>query len=137
MWEPYEVNFIYELQSLDRCASQNLDLLNDTQLFKRQIVILQCFHTSLFQHIPIPSKNLGLADNDFDKRFQFITGLYFVTKSWKGDKPTVLADNLSDLSPNTAMELEKVVVKYYCQQFFNYFGGAAQVPHHLFVMKSN
>ena len=49
----------------------------------------------------------------------------------------MLADNLSDLSPNTAMELEKVVVKYYCQQFFNYFGHAAQVPHRLFVMKSN
>ena len=50
-------------------------------------------------------------NNDFDEHFWFITGLYFVMKSWKGDKPAMLADNLSDLSPNTAMELEKVVVK--------------------------
>jgi hypothetical protein len=74
-----------------------------------------------------------LADDDFDKRFRFVTGLYFVMKSWKGDKPAMLAD-VSDLSPNGAMELEKVVAKYYCQQFFNYFGRAAQVPHRLFLM---
>ena len=35
------------------------------------------------------------------------------------------------LSPDSAMELEKVVAKYYCQQFFNYFRCAAQVPHHV------
>ena len=74
---------------------------------------------------------------DFNEHFRFITGLYFVMKSWKGDKPTMLANNLSDLSPNTAMELEKVVAKFYCQQFFNYFGCTAQVPHCLFVIKSN
>jgi hypothetical protein len=135
LWELYEVNFIHELQSLDRRACQNLDLLNATQLFERQIDISQCFPTSSFRHVPIPSKNLGLADDDFDKRFRFVTGLVFVMKSWKGDKPAMLAGNLSDLqlSPNGAMELEKVVAKYYCQQFFNYFGRAAQVPHRLFL----
>jgi hypothetical protein len=45
----------------------------------------------------------------------------------------MLADDLSDLSPDAARELEKVVAKYYCQQFFNYFGCAAQVPHRLFA----
>ena len=46
----------------------------------------------------------------------------------------MLAGDVFDLqlSPDSAMELEKVVAKYYCQQFFNYFGHAAQVPHHLF-----
>ena len=132
LWELYEVNFIHELQSLDRRACHNLDLSSAAQLFDRQIEISQCFHTSSFRHVPIPSENLGLADDDFDKRFRFVTGLYFVMKSWKGDKPAMLTDDLSDLSPNGAMELEKVVAKYYCQQFFNYFGRAAQVPHRLF-----
>jgi hypothetical protein len=86
LWELYEVNFIHELQSLDRRACQNLDLLNDTQLFDRQIGISQCFLTSSFRHVPIPSKNLGLADDNFDERFRFITGLFFIMKSWKGDK---------------------------------------------------
>ena len=134
LWELYEVNFIHELQSLDCCACHNLDTLSATQLFERQIDILQCFHTNLYRHVCIPSENLGLADDDFDKCFGFVTGLYFIMKSWKGDKPAMLADDLSDLSPNAAVELEKVVAKYYCQQFFNYFRHAAQVPHHLFVM---
>jgi hypothetical protein len=40
------------------------------------------------------------------------------------------------LTPDGAVDLEKVVAKYYCQQFFNYFGRAAQVPHRLFATRS-
>ena len=133
LWELYEVNFIHELQSLDRRACQNLDLLNATQLFERQIEISQCFHTSSFRHVSIPSKNLGLACDDFDERSRFVGALISVVKSWKGDKPAMLAGDLSNLSRNAALELENVVAKYYCQQFFNYFGRAAQVPHRLFA----
>jgi hypothetical protein len=135
LWELYEVNFIHELQSLDRRACHNLDLLSATELFERQIEISQCFHTSSFRCVPIPSENFGLADDDFDKRFRFVTGLVFVMNKWKGDKPAILAGDLSrlQLSPDATMELEKVVAKYYCQQFFNYFGRAAQVPHRLFT----
>jgi hypothetical protein len=135
LWELYELNFIHELQSLDRRACDNVDLLNAAQLFDRQIVISQCFQTSSFRHVAIPSKNLGLADDDFDKRFQFITALVTVVHSWKGEKPARLAGDLLDLqlSPNEAKEMEYIVTKYYCQQFFNYFGRAAQVPHRLFA----
>lgn len=89
---------------------------------------------SSFRHVSIPSENLGLADDDFDKRFQFVTPLVFVMNSWKGEKPAILAGDLFDLqlTPSGARDLEIVVAKYYCQQFFNYFGRAAQVPHRLF-----
>jgi hypothetical protein len=134
LWELYELNFIHELQSLDLRACSDLDLSSATQLFDRQIKISQCFRTSSFRQVSIPSENLGLADDDFDKRFQSVTGLVFVMNSWKGDKPAILASDLFDLqlTPDGAMELEKIVAKYYCQQFFNYFGRAAQVPHRLF-----
>jgi hypothetical protein len=134
LWELYECNFIHELQSLDRRAC-NLDLSSAEQLFDRQVEISQCFDENSFQHVPIPSENRGLADNDFDKRFRFVTGLVFVMNSWKGDKPAMLAGDLSrvQLSPDETREMEKVVAKYYCQQFFNYFGRAAQVPHCLFA----
>ena len=137
LWELYEVNFIHELQSLDRRACQSLDLLNASQLFDRQAEILQCFPTSSFRHVSIPSKNCGLADDDFDKHFRFVTGLAFIMKSWR-DKPAILAGDLFDLQldPNSAKELEKVLAKHYCQQFFNYFGHAAQVPHCLFLLNN-
>ena len=34
-------------------------------------------------------------------------------------------------------EIEEAAAKYYCQQFFNYFGHAAQIPHRLFVIAIN
>jgi hypothetical protein len=135
LWELYEVNFIHELQSLDRRACHDLDLSNTARLFDRQIEISLCFHTSSFPQVPIPSENRGLADDNFEKRFRFITGLVFIMRSWKGDKPALPAGDLNQLqfSPKEAMDLENVVAKYYCQQFYNYFGRAAQVPHRLFA----
>jgi hypothetical protein len=136
LWELYELNFIHELQSLDRRACQNLDLLSTSQLFDRQVEISQCFPIDSFRHVSIPSKNRGLADDDLDDRFKFVTPLAFIVNSWKGDKPEILAGDLSNLqlTPDGVVEMEKVVAQYYCQQFFNYFGRAAQVPHRLFSM---
>ena len=109
--------------------------ISATELFERQVDILQSFPTSSFQPVSIPSENLGLADDDFNKRFRFITALVFVMERWKGEKPDMLAGDLFNmqLSPDSAMVLENIVAKYYCQQFFNYFGRAAQVPHRLFA----
>jgi hypothetical protein len=135
LWELYELNFIHELQSLDRRACRNLDLSNGTQLYDREVQTSQCFITSSFRHVPIPSENRGLADNDFDEHFGFVTALVFVMNSWTGEKPGMLAVDISELqvSPSEARELEIVAAKYYCQQFFKYFGRAAQVPHRLFA----
>jgi hypothetical protein len=131
LWELYEVNFIHELQSLDRRACRNLDLSDASQLYDRQVEISQCFPTSSFRHVSIPTENRGLADDDVDKRFGFVRALLFVMSSWKGVKPAMLAGDLSDLLPSP--ELEKAAANYYCQQFFNYFGRAAQIPHRLFA----
>ena len=135
LWELYEVNFIHELQSLDRCACANLDLSDTTQLFERQIMISRCFHPSSFRHVPILSQNLGLAADNLEKLFEFIIGLVLVMKSWRGDKPVILgtsADSLRDFSRRAKEDTERRVARYYCQQFFNYFGRAAQIPHRLF-----
>jgi hypothetical protein len=130
LWELYEINFIHELQSLDRCTCCNLDLSNGTQLFDRQVEISQCFDPSSFRHIPIPSENRELADDDFDKRFRFVTPLVFIMSSWKGEKPAMLAGDLFDmqLSPSSAIKMEKIVAQYYCQQFFNYFKTCSSGP---------
>ncbi|KAF8805830.1 hypothetical protein BYT27DRAFT_7212676 [Phlegmacium glaucopus] len=69
--------------------------------------------------------------------YEFVTHLANIMKSWKGEKPAVLDNDLSNLSQNAAMELENIVAKYYCQQFFNYFRHAAQIPHCLFVTNSD
>jgi hypothetical protein len=140
LWELYEVNFIHELQSLDRRACTDVDLSNHTQLFERQIMISQCFHISSFRPVPIPSENLGLAADDLDERLQFILTLVLVMQSWKGEKPVILGasqDKIRNFSRKGKMQFERVVAAYYCQQFFNYFGRAAQIPHRLFTTSND
>jgi len=136
LWELYEVNFIHELLSLDRRACADLDTLDVAKLLERQIKIAGCFPSDSFRHVAIPSENRGLAADDFNKRFPFIIRLFIVMKSWKGNKPAVLAtseDSVRNFSLDAAMRFEELVAKYYCQQFFNYFGRAAQIPHRLFA----
>jgi hypothetical protein len=137
LWELYELNFIHELQSLDHRACADLDLSDTVQLVERQMKISRCFPINSFRHVMIPSENCGLADDDLIKRFPFVVELLHVMKSWRGDKPAILSmsmDNLRKSTRQTAILIEETIAKYYCQQFFNYFGRAAQIPHRLFAI---
>ena len=137
LWELYELNFIHELQSLDRRACADLDLSDTVLLLERETKISRCFPISSFRHVMIPSENCGLAADDLGERFQFVIELLHVVKSWRGDQPALFdisMDNLCNSTNQTRMLLEKTIAKYYCQQFFNYFGRAAQIPHRLFAI---
>lgn len=57
-----------------------------------------------------------------------------VMTAWKGRKPD--AFSLAAVPLVGQQEFEDAVTKYYCQQFYCYFGRAAQVPHRLFQMDS-
>jgi len=137
LWELYELNFIHELQSLDRRACADLDLSDTAKLIERQMKISRCFPINSFRHVMIPSENCGLAADDLGDRFRFVVELLHVMKSWRGGKPVIFEisiDNLRDSTRQTRLLLENTIAKYYCQQFFNYFGRAAQIPHRLFAI---
>ena len=139
LWELYELNFTHELLALDRRACRNLDLSHDSQLFERQDLISKCFPVGAFQHISIPMCNCGLAADTLLERLPYVVHLVRVMQSWKGNVPAVFAlanHSPSDLSQDQGMELEVAATKYYCQQFFNYFRRAPQVPHRLFSTRS-
>jgi hypothetical protein len=136
LWELYELNFIHELQSLDHRACADLDVSDTAQLLERQMKISRCFPINSFRHVTIPSENCGLAADDLNERFRFVVELLHIMKSWRGDKPVIFdisMDNLRDSTRQARLYLEKTITKYYCQQFFNYFGRAAQIPHRLFA----
>jgi len=137
LWELYELNFIHELQSLDHRACADLDISDTVQLIERQTKISRCFPINSFRYVMIPSENCGLAADDLSERFRFVVELLHVMKSWRGNKPVLFEmsmDNLRDSTRQTRILLEKTITKYYCQQFFNYFGRAAQIPHRLFAI---
>lgn len=135
LWELYELNFSQEFLSLDRRACNNLDLMDNGQLYKRQSLISKCFYSITLSYIPLPNTNYGLAADTIRGRLPYLQHMVHVMIAWKGTKPT--AFHLADFSPQRitdqqAKELEEATTKYYCQQFFTYFGRAAQIPHRLF-----
>ena len=134
LWELYELNFTYEFISLDRRACDNLDLMDSDQLLERESLISKCFVLHTFKSIPLPNRNYGLAADDLRERLPYLQRMVHVMMAWKGRKPRTfdLADQ--SLVGQQATDLEEVATKYYCQQFYLYFGRAAQVPHRLFPM---
>lgn len=138
LWELYELNFIHELVSLDHRACANLDPSDTAQLMERQVLIAQCFSVDSFRNVVIPSENHGFAANNSNKCFRSIFFLIVVMNSWKGAKPMIFSASPDSFQNMTAAyTLEALVTKYYCQQFFNYFGRAAQIPHRLFAVDDN
>jgi hypothetical protein len=136
LWELYQLNFAYELLSLDRRASSDLDSSNDMQLMQRQAMISGCFPVDPFLSRSLSDRNCGLTANDIEERLPFILSLVRVMQSWRGDKPPIFnlaARSYQEISRSQATGFEEAATKYYCQQFYNYFGRAALVPHRLFM----
>jgi hypothetical protein len=136
LWELYQLNFAYELLSLDRRACSNLDTSDDLQLMQRQAMVSKCFPVDPFLSRSLPDRNCGLAANTIEERLPFIVLLVRVMQSWRGNKPPIFnlaAGSYQKIPGSQATGFEEAATKYYCQQFFNYFGRAALVPHHLFM----
>ena len=137
LWELFQLNFAYELLSLDCCACSILDTtLDDSQLMQRQALVLECFPVDPFLSRLLPDRNDGLAANDIEERIPYIFSFVRVMQSWKGDKPPMFnlaAQSYQKIPQSQASALEEAATKYYCQQFFNYFGRAALLPHRLFM----
>lgn len=131
LWELYELNFTYEFIALDRRACKNLDLMDNERLLERESLISKCFVIDTFKSAPLPNHNCGLAADDLRDRLPYLREVVRVMMAWKGSKPTTFDRADLPLDDHHA-ELEVIVAKYYCQQFYDYFGRAAQVPHRLF-----
>ncbi|PPQ76810.1 hypothetical protein CVT24_011653 [Panaeolus cyanescens] len=139
LWELYELNFTYELISLDQHACEGLDLENETALYEREAdFIIPCFTALSYKRpvINLPDKNEGLASDTMPERLEFVLAMAKLMSSWRGEKPAIFDLHKRRLqrsiSREQASELEKEVARFYCQTLYNYFGRAAQIPHRLY-----
>ena len=74
--------------------------------------------------------------NEIEERIPYVVCYVQVMQSWKGNKPPIFnlaARSYQKIPQSQASELEEAATKYYSQQFFNYFGHAALLPHHLIM----
>jgi hypothetical protein len=132
LWELYELNFAHEFFSLDCHACESLDLTDDKKLYERQSLISKCFVSNALSYTSLPNTNCGLAAEDIRDHLIYLWHMVHIMDAWKGAKPAVfgLANRAPQLiTDRQAKDLEDAATKYYCQQFYSYFGHAAQVPH--------
>ncbi|KAF9038181.1 hypothetical protein BJ165DRAFT_1532063 [Panaeolus papilionaceus] len=140
-WELYLLNFMYELQALDRRACIDLDLGDLNAVYKREVIIMRCFPFLTYKQPtqPMPTTNQGLASNDPSERLTYTLQLCKLMSSWSGEKPDIFKlherKSPDSISRQHAAELERAVARFYCQTFYNYFGRAAQIPHRLFFVQ--
>jgi hypothetical protein len=138
LWELYELNFSQEFLALDRRACTNLEMRDTETLYARQTSISKCFTSNSINYIRLPHTNGGLAAENIRDRLPYLYSMVHVMATWKGTKPAAfdLAKRSPELITNQQAEsLEDAATKYYCQQFFIYFGRAAQIPHRLFPVQ--
>ena len=130
LWELYELNFRFELSSLDRRASNLKDPLDSVIRIER---LRRCFpDTSDFPFVTIPTANVGLVANDWKERLPFVLALVNVMAHWEGSQPSafeIQSRAFEDFTQDQALELEREAALFYTQTFYNYFGRAALIPH--------
>lgn len=131
LWELSELNFRFELMSLDRRASKTT---GDEELLDRQDMISRCFPNNNFI-VELPHATRGLASLDLKERLPVLLRLRALMRDWCGNKPMQLLledrEALDLYSEYDILSLEDAVARFYTQSFFNFFGRAAVIPTRL------
>ncbi|RDB16352.1 hypothetical protein Hypma_002981 [Hypsizygus marmoreus] len=140
IWELYELNFRFELLTLDRTLAPGMwgargDLTEDMGKADQDNSIRKVFAqedgmTSSFLLEKMPTKNGGLAALDWRERAPYIHALRGVMVGWRGC-PLSIKYASEFMSEYEVTQLERECAKFYCQAFFDYFGRAAIIPHRL------
>lgn len=131
LWELSELNFRFELSSLDRRASK---ITNETAVLDRQDMICRCFpgNTLIVER---SHATRGLASLDWRERLPILLRLRALMQDWCGNKPTPLLlqdrETLELYSEHDVLALEDGIARFYTQSFFNFFGRAAVIPTRL------
>ncbi|KAF8183519.1 hypothetical protein K438DRAFT_1766808 [Mycena galopus ATCC 62051] len=126
VWEVTEVNFRFELLSLDRRASGQ----------ERTSAVELCFAGGLLVGMPLSDSQGGLAARDLKDRHRYHVCLAKLMVDWVTDcqRPRVIQLGVLEKQSRSTEEmrdLEIAVATYYTQAFYELFGRAAVIPMRL------
>ncbi|KAJ7743478.1 hypothetical protein DFH07DRAFT_777394 [Mycena maculata] len=126
VWELAEMNFRFELLSLDKRASGR----------DRRESVKMCFAGGMLVEIPMEHSQLGLASPALVDRHRYHLRLATLMLDWRTQcrRPAfIVADikNKRGWSQGEMEGLEKAVANYYTDTFFELFGRAAVIPMRL------
>jgi hypothetical protein len=132
LWEMYELNVRQELSALDRRAKLNLSSSFPNAGLNHEC-LRRCFPlrgAAPFLTVNFDDSDKGLAAASLENRAPHLIALKSLMLSWKGNER--LAD-IADVtqSGQVTEEVEKKLIEFYVQSFFDHFGRPPLLPHRL------
>ncbi|KAJ7140628.1 hypothetical protein C8R44DRAFT_726364 [Mycena epipterygia] len=126
IWEVAEINFRFELVSLDWRAS-GISRMQDSTM---------CFAGGMLMGMPMEHSKLGLAAPHLKERHRYHVRLATLMLDWRTacGRPAAIARGVKERKEWTQRdmeELEKAVAQYYTGTFYDLFGRAAVIPMRL------
>jgi hypothetical protein len=137
IWDLFEHNFRLELLALDRCVMQAI--WHDPLTAAARDDLLRSVFPGDSGYLVgrMPTVNEGLAADRWADRLPYVENFRRVASEWPGEPAVRLKQMCSLTSPyftskrSDVERVEQVLVPFYCQTFFNYFGRAAITPHRI------
>lgn len=127
VWELAELNWRYELMTMDKYAAPHMWLDSDAAADHISSILLVFGPSSSFvlTNAPFPTSNLPIAATTRAERLKAFTALRRVMCAWVGC-PTAIKEAVSDYVPSGSDCPETRVVEaqtmlFYCQSFYEYF----------------
>ena len=135
LWELAELNFRFELLSLDRRASGSTE--------DRQHLVLQCFPggvdgISSLLAVSVNDSFSGWAAPEIQTRKPYILALHRLIRDWKSKRLDFAANCESlECADEDLTALEFSLIHTYTQTFFDFFGRAPVIPMRLDISSSS
>lgn len=134
VWELHEVNFRFDLQRLDEVLT-----VQEGQRYTlhRLKTLSGCWHAADGFHDPVSvtwsDRNCGLSANDIAVRLPHLRALYGVFESWTNFPMPMGAARIMDsrVTEDDAEAIERRLVAYFVQRFFDHFGRPPVFPQRL------
>ena len=136
IWNTFEQNFRHEIRQLDRhllpAAWASISEAGLRENLIRRIFPDDTNGPVISTGPPSPS-HLGLAADNWQDRLKYVEALRRLVLGWPGDASRQLKARYISESMSEAKfrESEELVVRVYCQTFFDSFGRAPCTPHQI------
>lgn len=134
VWELAELNWRYELLTLDKFAAPHMWLDSDGAFSRVSTILLVSGHSSSFilTNALFPACNFSVSADSRAGRLKAFTALRRIMADWQGC-PAAIKEAISDYVPSSsecpeARVVEAQTMLFYCQSFFDYFRSPPVLP---------
>lgn len=140
MWALHELNFKYELLSLDRRIAEGPIQGQDARLYwlQREAAVLSCFYggdtgeTLICTADPSYARS-GLADSDWQERKTYVRNMIVLMQAWGVYCPGELraGGDWTNIPLFVFQRMERRMIEGYCQAFYFNFSRLPTLPRTL------